>query len=271
MLQQLLLATALASSYVLAIRTRVPVHFRSADRNDPALIRFRMGRVLMLCAMVLAGLPPVLVHGFHSYGTLAEVYRHFGLVPGFSASGSVILDVANVLWYTGLLCVLYMGPIAHYMYTRRMKMKDDFFFSFCVLGGFRDHVFAPITEEFIYRAAIIATLKPVLSNESIIKWLPCFFGVAHVHHGLALFSEGYSLAATLMHVVVQLVYTTLFGLLANKIYLESKCNLWSVVVVHAICNLLGFPSLEVKTTHPRWLYGYCALLGLGLYLFWTNL
>lgn len=211
----------------------------------------------------------MLTYGLQSYGKIEEVYRQFGIVPGFSKSNDFYFDIENILKALGLMCILYIGPIAHYLYTESHNIRNDFFFTFTVLSGVRDHIFAPITEEFVYRAAIVAILQPVISEDEITKWLPCLFGIAHLHHGMHLYyTEGHSFTTSLVHVVFQLVYTTVFGLLANRIYLKSMCNLWSVIIVHAMCNILGFPSFEMRTTYPNWFYAYVTLLLIGAYLFW---
>lgn len=269
MLQHILLATLVASSYIAVIRINVAVLLRAADRNDPEVIRHRMYRVILLCWFLLIGLPPLLTYGLQSYESVKQVYRHFGIIPGFSISGSFWLDVGNILWALVLMGVLYVGPIVNYLCYERQNIRNDFFFMFMVLTGVRDHVFAPITEEFVYRAAVLAVLKPVLTPTAISKLLPFFFGFAHLHHGLHLFRvQGYSLASVIAHVVGQLIYTTVFGLLANKIYLDTQCNMWSAVVVHGMCNLIGFPSFHMRFSHPRWFFIYCSLLCIGVYLFW---
>lgn len=285
MLLHIALATLLASSYVAVIRINVPVLLRAADRNEPDVIRYRMTRVSLLCLAILVLLPPTLVHlsktdiltkednlSLFFYGSVTDVLRQFGLIPGFSQSGSVYLDFYNVIRSIGLMCLLYVGPIMHYVYSERQNIRNDFFFSFNVLTGVRDHIFAPVTEEFVYRAAVVATLKPVLTNSSIIKWLPFLFGVAHAHHGFQLFYvEGHLLEHSLLHVMAQLAYTTVFGLFANKIYLATQCNLLCVIVVHGICNLMGFPSLDFRQTYPKWFWVYCGMLLVGIYLFFDQL
>lgn len=269
MLAHIVLATLLASSYVAAIKIKVPVLLRAADRNDPAVIRYRISRILVLCGGILVFLPPLLLYGLKSYELPSDVIKQFGLIPGISQSGNFWLDGKNILTTLAAMCLLYMGPIAHYIYAERQNIRNDFFFLFTVLTGFRDHIFAPITEEFVYRGAVVATLEPVVAEKNILKWLPLLFGVAHLHHGFQLFyNDGFSLSHTLLHVLAQLAYTTVFGLLANKIYLATHCNLWTVILMHGICNLLGFPSFEMLSSHPRWFYVYCVLLCVGIYSFW---
>lgn len=285
MLLHIALATLLASSYVAVIRINVPVLLRAADRNEPDVIRYRMTRVSLLCLAILVLLPPTLVHltktefisngtnkAFVVYDHVTDVICQFGLIPGFTQSGSVSLDLYNVFRSIELMALLYIGPIIHYVYSERQNIRNDFFFSFNVLTGVRDHIFAPLTEEFVYRAAVVATLKPVLEDKDIISWLPLLFGVAHAHHGFQLFYvEGHLLAHSFLHVVVQMTYTTVFGLLANKVYLATQCNLLCVIFVHGICNLMGFPAVDFRQAHPKWFWIYCGLLVSGVYLFYKKL
>lgn len=272
MIPHILLATAVALSYVAAIRINIPVLLRAADRSDPAVIRYRMTRILFLCVFLFVTLPLILLYGLNSYELPWEVIKQFGIVPGYTVNGDFGEDSVNVLRYIGIMCVLYMGPIAHYIFNESQSVLNDFFFSFLVLTGDRDHIFAPITEEFVYRAGVIATLKPVLTDSQIMRWLPALFGLAHVHHGYNLFyNEGHPLGFTLLNVGFQLIYTSIFGLLANKVFLDTGCNLWCAIAVHVICNLLGFPSFKMRSTHPRWFIIYCSLLCTGLYLFYILL
>ncbi|PSK77464.1 hypothetical protein CJJ07_002728 [Candidozyma auris] len=149
-------------------------------------------------------------------------------------------------------------------YSIVQDMKEEY----ASLWGFRDHVFAPVTEELIYRALVLCILQPVVSSTwALTVYTPMLFGLAHLHHGWSLYKQGTSLVTVLFTAAFQFLYTTVFGILANRVYLESGNNLWCAIVTHSTCNLGGFPSLEIRKTHARFFYVYLGLLVLGLTIF----
>lgn len=268
MLSSLALAVDVASAYVAAIHVYTPPDIAAKDRNHPLVVRFRMRRVCMLCVFLVAVLPLVLTRVVPSYPDCWTVWRQLGLVPGFTNTRSLATDLANVARSLAKICVLYMGPIAQWAATSpswKHDLEDNFF----TLHGFRDHVFAPVTEELVYRAAVVAVLAPVVDLRGIVFLSPLLFGLAHAHHGYQLYyRDGYSAGDVAVQVLFQLVYTSVFGALANTFYVRTGCNLWCPVVVHGMCNLLGFPSFDLKDSHPRWFCVYCFLLAAGANLFW---
>lgn len=173
----------------------------------------------------------------------------------------------------GLISTLYIGPILNYFVTKQYEnLKEDWLEAYTTIWGVRDHIFAPITEEFVYRAGVVSILQPYYANDQITKYSPLLFGLAHVHHGWQLYKkEKLPLFSVLVQVLVQLTYTTLFGILACKVYLASEENLWCPIVVHGTCNLIGFPLFDMRLDYPRWFFVYCVFLCFGVYEFWQHL
>ncbi|OBA19738.1 Abi-domain-containing protein [Metschnikowia bicuspidata var. bicuspidata NRRL YB-4993] len=264
----LLVGAVVASLYVAAIKLSVPVHVVHLERSNPIVIRFRIRRIFVLCGILLFAIPvlSVQLNGASTYG---QALRNMGLFPGFTSSHDFVGDVMGIVIAWLKIASLYIGPICAYFYIDAQGWRADFQANFCTLAGIRDHVFAPITEEFVYRAALVAVLAPVLLENSLIFYSPLLFGLAHVHHGINLYcQEQVPLISAIAASTFQLVYTTAFGILANLFYVRSGYNLWCPIVVHATCNLLGFPSFEMKHTHPRFFYVYCVLLVFGIVAFW---
>ncbi|KAM9918758.1 hypothetical protein OXX59_008429 [Metschnikowia pulcherrima] len=260
-----------SSSYVAAIKIAVPKHVTQLERNNPEVIKFRVRRVLGLCS-ILVFIVPLISVGLGGAPNVKSAIRQMGLLPGFTKSHAISIDLLSIAWAQLKIASLYMGPIFAYIYTEAHFWRADLRQNFATLTGLRDHVFAPITEEFVYRAALLAILKPVLSERSLIYYSPLFFGLAHVHHGFTLYKhEKVPFESAAAASGFQFVYTTLFGILANTFYVKSNYNLWCPIVVHATCNLLGFPSFDVRDTHPRFFYFYCGLLILGMVTFWKLL
>lgn len=249
----------MASSYVGAIRFNEPAHLAGLDRNEPALIWHRMRRIGILCGATVLGLPLALCYALNSYPDYVSALRQLGLFPGFTNSFSFREDIFNIAITLAKISALYMGPIANYL--RAKPALSDFHMD---LWSFRDHVFAPVTEELIYRGAVIAVLQPVAPSS--LMWSPLLFGLAHVHHGYHLYChDKMPGTAVLTNVTLQFAYTTVFGMLANHFFLQTHENLWCPIVVHAVCNALGFPSFDMDRL--AWFWVYCGMLVSGVVVF----
>ncbi|SGZ52428.1 CIC11C00000001557 [Sungouiella intermedia] len=262
-------SVALATSYVTAIRFHQPLKISLLDRNDPLVIKYRFSRISTLCLAMVILLPWILsVSG--NYADYPTALRQFGLFPGFCNTHSFKTDICNVFLALFKILLLYCGPIANYVVTGQARMwKQDFHDEFMNIWGFRDHVFAPVSEELVYRAGVVSILRPYSSHITV--YSPFLFGLAHVHHGIQLYRDKYPVSQILLSVFVQLVYTSLFGMLANYMYISSGENLWCPIVVHGVCNLIGFPSFDMRENHPRWFWVYCGMLFIGVVMFFKVL
>lgn len=268
----LLLASLLSISYVAVIRLREPSHLALLPRNNEQVIRYRITRVSLLCLAILIALPPLLVY-LDLKQTYGAVFRQFGIIPGYSTTHDYLKDLQNVALVIAKVSVLYMGPIANYLYTANGHLfVSDFRACFFTLQGFRDHVFAPVSEELVYRAAVISVLYPEYLRARIMMLTPVLFGLAHLHHAYTMyFHENESFISVALTVTFQFAYTTAFGGLSNKIYFDTSFNFWAAVILHATCNLFGFPSFDWRQDHPKWFWGYCLMLVGGVWGFWLFL
>ncbi|XP_073792022.1 CAAX prenyl protease 2-like isoform X8 [Danio rerio] len=98
------------------------------------------------------------------------------------------------------------------------------------LKWLRNHVVAPLTEEFVFRACIIPMLVPCTGPTSAIFISPLFFGVAHFHH-----------------IIEQLRFgqDTVFDILICAGHLVGP------VLCHSFCNRMGFPAIGSVLEHPQ--------------------
>lgn len=262
------LCIIVAISYVATIHVGVPEHIKGIERNNPDVIHHRIVRITTLCSILILVLPMMLTYmgGYPSY---ISVIWSFGLVPGMTLSGHLATDIVNIFRSIKLILILYMGPILDYPWEIQFDAsiaQQDFYDCFYLIWGVRDHIFAPITEELIYRSVLLTLLQPFESISDLQKILltPLFFGVAHVHHGYDLYkNRNVDFSTAALTVVVQVMYTTVFGVLSNYLFLETGNNLWCPIVVHCICNLMGFPNLSVD--RPLfWTITYYLLLIVGI-------
>lgn len=255
----------LASSYVAAIRIGAPAYIAVLDRNDPRVIKHRMRRITILCIVVVAVLP-YLLSVVNSYPDYTTAFLLLGLIPGHMETPSLRQDMINIAIAGLKMALLYCGPIANYVVTGRIRyISTDFRDAYRTLWGFRDHIFAPVTEEIVYRAGVKSILHSHVSHSALAIFSPLLFGFAHLHHGYHLyFNEKYEFRMVALQVFGQFAYTTVFGLIANRFFLGSGHNLWCAIMAHGICNLIGFPEFEMRQDHPKWFWIYCCLLLVGL-------
>lgn len=239
------------------------------DRNHPDVVVHRMRRITGLCGALLAGLPPFLwllwPEKFPlSYAAMSQ----FGMVPRSSAQW------ASIGRSVSLICTLYVGPIFLYLQETHLDFStlfDDLTHLFGTLWGFRDHVFAPVTEELLYRSVILTILDPFVGRSTAVLAAPLLFGFAHVHHAYELLTRHkLPWLQVALTCTFQLTYTTLFGMLASKLFFEELC-FWAPCAVHVTCNLIGFPETALEGHGPAFRAFYYALLVAGVCGFWRLL
>lgn len=237
---QFISSVLIASSYVFSIYFLQPPSLINKDRNDIDVIHYRLRRVSLLCASLLV--------------IFLSRLRSLGLFPGYTPTYSFTTDITSILKSFLLISTLYIGPIVNYI-ENATSFTEDFHDNFLRIHGFRDHVFAPLTEELIYRALILAVVGPTW-------WSPLLFGIAHIHHAYFMYKHSkLPPSMIIFNTIFQTTYTSLFGLLANRLYVKSQ-NLWSCVVVHAMCNLMGFPGEPEGGTGAKTRYWLGIIVGI---------
>ncbi|CCE64528.1 hypothetical protein TPHA_0I00210 [Tetrapisispora phaffii CBS 4417] len=269
-------------------------------RDDQRVIKARMGqvsKVLMLNCLLV----PLLWHfmGHSSNGSLWASFMKMGLVPGYYLDGdfdlvSHCLDIVKAVL---LLCLLYVGVLADvFLYycvvDSKSSMWEDLRYELDSLWGFRNYVFAPVTEELFYTSMLITTYLSfnTKSDSSFKEYLwetPLYFGLAHIHHAYEEMQTGTNtLPSIMLSTLFQLTYTTLFGSLTNYTFLCTGGNLWACIALHSFCNFMGFPQSSKVSQHYQytaplknddtsikariiraWSKIYIALLIMGILLF----
>ncbi|WVQ80988.1 hypothetical protein IAT38_003095 [Cryptococcus sp. DSM 104549] len=126
----------------------------------------------------------------------------------------------------------------------------------CGLVEVRNYVVAPVTEELVFRSAILSvSILGGLSLKALVFGTPMWFGIAHAHHALETYRKnGKTKQAAIMAVagcLVQLTYTTLFGWFASYLYLRTGSVL-PPLTAHIYCNIMGIymPGAAIRR-HPR--------------------
>jgi len=254
-LTQALLYCSLASvGFVGSLYAFVPSKVNLLERNDALQIKWRSASGSIACIAALTAFP-----------------LFFGAMVPYQAHVSTLLSdeiraCAGVLLNSSLL---FLGPIAVsmmnvYDYLQRnqsqtmatfLQAYHDFYLR--PIGNgilrpagnerwiyLRNLVFAPLTEEIVFRGSIVSALaRTTLSTGSIVIIAPLFFGSAHIHHALVKLRQGDSPMTVAIQTAVQFAYTSLFGSYASFAYLRSR-SILAVTLSHSFCNAMGLPNLQ---------------------------
>ncbi|KAI5958597.1 RCE1 [Candida theae] len=166
------LTLAIASSYVAAIYFALPTHLRNKDRNNFKVIRHRLKRVTLLCAVLVLFIPLLIP------GSFINNIRQVGLVPGLTTSGSISNDIASIWYSFKFINILFACSILQiYVESTLNDISNT-----PILYHVRDYVFAPMTEELIYRGLVLLVVTKTCPH--FVKYTPYLFGIAHFHHAI---------------------------------------------------------------------------------------
>mmetsp|Transcript_23771 Transcript_23771/g.34032 ORF Transcript_23771/g.34032 Transcript_23771/m.34032 type:complete len:274 (-) Transcript_23771:380-1201(-) len=147
---------------------------------------------------------------------------------------------------------------------------------------FRNIIFAPLSEELVFRSILIPSLyialiqqDPTCSHHSSLLWTviwisPLWFGFAHIHHLIEKLSHGIPLSMAFFSTTIQFTYTTFFGFIATILFMRTG-SILSSLLSHMICNVIGLPDLSFYTSQSGFMssllpyrYLLLALHALGL-------
>ncbi|XP_061595509.1 CAAX prenyl protease 2-like isoform X2 [Cololabis saira] len=130
----------------------------------------------------------------------------------------------------------------------------------------RNQVVAPVTEELVFRGALLPMLIPCTGPTAAIFTAPLFFGVAHFHHIIEQRRLGKNhMSDILLMAGVQFLYTTVFGAFTAFIFLRTG-HIVGPVLCHSFCNSQGLPDISSALRHPRSAALLCSYL-MGVLLF----
>ncbi|KAL5008582.1 hypothetical protein ScPMuIL_014163 [Solemya velum] len=207
------------------------------NRDHPETIKQRFMSVGLISVIV----PPLL----WLFGTTSSSEKAHSIFEwlGIRFSGVLAAFILPLL----LTMILFTGPLAlHYMDgVFRLYLEPKYWTtSFQNLIWIRNHIAAPFSEEFIFRACMLPVLVPTVGPGWAVFLCPLFFGVAHFHHMIERVVQGqHEVADALKQSVFQLFYTTVFGAYSAFLFLRTG-HLMAPVIAHAFCNHMGFPAFN---------------------------
>ena len=119
---------------------------------------------------------------------------------------------------------------------------------------FRNIIFAPISEEIVFRSVIIASLYvaainnnhniPLNGNDSLQIALasPIWFAAAHIHHIYDKVKCGMGIGTAILSTLIQMFYTSIFGFISAILFMRTG-SIFSSIISHMICNFMGLPDI----------------------------
>ncbi|KAJ2214144.1 CAAX prenyl protease [Coemansia sp. RSA 487] len=230
--------------YVFMVLNRVPgvsIH----NRNHPQIITRRILGVSTSSAISLI-ITAATLHSWQQQGTTGQgqegwlsVGRQMGLAPQKALGSLVVGLVLTAILYTGPLVLDYLD--GSFTWSAVSRFLGDLQ---TLRTKQRDYVVGPLTEELVFRASIVPLwLASGVAPNTCILASPVLFGLAHLHQGYRLLSDGaYSVAQVAASTTLQLAYTTLFGWFAVAVFIRSQ-SVVGPVAAHVFCNIQGLPEL----------------------------
>lgn len=116
-------------------------------------------------------------------------------------------------------------------------------------------IVAPMVEEMLFRGIFVPFL--IHNNcSTLFAFFYCssLFGIAHLHH---LISEKEITKKKIINSLVQVGFTTLFGMFSTYVFLKTE-SMVTTILCHGYCNFLGFPdfsAMEDKKIRIVYIYG----------------
>ncbi|CAH2094699.1 unnamed protein product [Euphydryas editha] len=203
------------------------------SRDHPTTIKRRF---LSVCCMML--LAPVFTHALLKDEMLqkGDIYEYMG----FRMSGMISALFVPLF----LTAILFLGPLTMHFIAGTWKLYAEPMYwisSWQDLVWLRNHIMAPLSEEWVFRSCMMPLLLQCLEPFTAVFTGPLLFGIAHFHHVHEMLANGRSLKSALFIALFQFSFTTVFGAYSAYLFLRTG-HLFAPVIAHIFCNHLGFPN-----------------------------
>ncbi|KAL2828291.1 hypothetical protein BDW59DRAFT_143539 [Aspergillus cavernicola] len=208
------------------------------SRDAPSVIRARIRAVTISCIICTLAVLWLIVAKDKS--SIFDALKLMGWWP---------LSLTDVFRSLVLTAILFMGPLFERgiaegewrEWLRGSRISET-------LGGWigwRNYVAGPVTEEIMFRSAILPLhLLARVTTGRIVFIAPLYFGIAHINHlyEFRLTHPDTPISAAILRSIFQFGYTTVFGWYATFVYLRTG-SLLAVILIHSFCNWCGLPRL----------------------------
>lgn len=152
-----------------------------------------------------------------------------------------------------LTVVLFAGPLTVQHLNGELRSKATLAYWRHSLGDIlwiRNHVMAPISEEFTFRACMMPLLLGAFAPSRAVLLTPLFFGLAHLHHAVERHRAGMPAARVALMSGVQFAYTSVFGIYSAYLFARTG-HYVAPAVAHAFCNHMGVPNVAEVLHEPH--------------------
>lgn len=151
-----------------------------------------------------------------------------------------VLSFGRLAFHCGQITILFMG--FYYSYYKGLDSISDY----TGLYFIRAVIAAPIIEELLFRGVFVPfLLESGWGKTFVFFYCSALFGCAHLHH---LLTEDFITRQVIIQSLVQVGFTTLFGMYSSYVYYSTK-SVITCIICHAYCNFLGFPDFSTLS-HP---------------------
>ena len=236
-------------------------------RDDPVTIRWRMlatGLVSVVAPfyMLLWADDTSSEQGDELYHVLGIKWD--GIIPATLYPLVLVLVLYCGVWIHMLMAfIVNKGVFMAYINASSTEFQIDIIL--------RNYVMAPFVEEFVFRACMLPMLTASVGMTVGVLICPLFFGVAHLHHLIEWYRwRQQPFTHALLVTIVQLCYTSLFGLYSAFLFVRTG-HLISPVISHVYCNIMGLPDIDAITQSKYsillWFVYVCSLVSFFILLF----
>ncbi|KAG6917169.1 hypothetical protein DXG01_003605 [Tephrocybe rancida] len=219
-------------------------------RDDPSVIKARLlagslatilncGLVFYILWFVVGGRPD-------RFGvTLETMIARLGFKTYRLDMDLILPHLVTPVLFFGPLFGMYLGQ--HLPFQARYSLQVDVVDKFTSWVGIRNYIMAPITEELVFRACVIAVYHMSGASANRMIFLgPFSFGLAHVHHAWDTFNRyGRNASAAKRAIIMslfQLSYTMVFGFHCSYMFLRTG-SVYPAISAHIFCNIMGLPDI----------------------------
>lgn len=210
------------------------------NRDHPSTIKRRFMSVSVI--MVIA---PFVVYVMCKGRTEANIWHLLGLRRAHLLRAFILPLFLTSLLFLGPICVqISNGSWKTYLRRRYwLESVQD-------LVWIRNHVVAPLSEEFAFRACMLPILLLKFSRTTAILTTPLFFGIAHLHHMIERIRRGFDKRTAIIVSCFQFFYTTIFGIYSAYLFVRTG-HFMAPFIAHAFCNHMGFPDIQELLSQPE--------------------
>ncbi|CRL02518.1 CLUMA_CG015347, isoform A, partial [Clunio marinus] len=255
---QISVYTSLGSCLALSILYVSSLYVWSSEENrdHPSTVKKRFFSVFVV--MLIS---PFFVYLFSS----PNMFNYYTIweVMGLRTKGLMSAVFIPLL----LTMILFLGPLSVQLTNGIWKIYSEpmFWLNHCQnLLWIRNHIVAPLSEEFTFRACMLPLLLQSFTPITSIFITPMFFGVAHLHHMIERLRTGMDKKTAIVISFFQFFYTSIFGIYSAYLFMRTG-HFVAPFIVHAFCNHMGFPDIPdlINQTEPKRCI-FCLLYILGL-------